>query len=85
MDDIGGIPDPFERTEFVNAADYQDMPEQVPGKHLWCVTVAFRLDDPTQAQMVGSGELLMVSRVGCFWCLEIYQGHPTETCPGKPS
>ena len=65
-------------------ADFQ---EPRPGEHLWIVTGAWRVADPTAAQLILDHEnLLSIDGPGCYVCEEPWSRERAgQPCPGDPS
>lgn len=62
------------------------IPTPRPGQHLWVVTGAWVIRDPTKPQMILDTENLMtIEGPGCFVCEEIYTPElEAQPCQGEP-
>lgn len=82
---------PFpDRARFLEAAavPVDQMPDKVPGEHLWVAMGAFRVEPGEDAHRyeLSAGNVLSVQGPGCFWCERLW-GPATAAapCPGHPT
>lgn len=66
---------------------HADFPMPGPGEHLWVVTGAWRVADPSSSGLILDHEnLLSVEGPGCFVCEQVWSEQvAARPCPGDPS
>ena len=66
---------------------HADFPMPGPGVHLWVVTGAWLVAEPTSARLILDHEnLLSIEGPGCLVCEQIWSPEiAAQACPGDPS
>lgn len=65
----------------------QDFPVPEPGKHLWVVSGAWKINDPEQSKHhLDMENLLTIEGPGCLWCEKQYSKElAAQLCEGDVS